>query len=167
MTKRNKVKKIVYSILTIWLVWISSIALAGQSTDTTSSTSTSTTTTNNWMPWQNTKYKIQWREVKAQWSNYLLNNTISLINRIMSMISVVTLVVLLIWWFKMITANWDEWKYKKWFTILKHAAIWLVIIWLSRGIIRLIFRFIKKTDTNADYDTDTTAFINQMTKILI
>jgi len=88
------------------------------------------------------------------WDRTLLQSAITLVNRVMWMLSVVALVVLLIGWYRMITANWDEWKYKKGLSVLKQAAIWLIIVWLSWAIIRIVFRFINKTDSNSGYDAD-------------
>jgi hypothetical protein len=140
---KNTLKKVLFSLWAITLLWAGSIGLVNA--DTTEG-----------MPDQNPTYKIANRGIDAWWDNDLLLNAIQLVNRVMSMLSVVALVVLLIGWYKMITANGDETKYKKWLTVLKQAAIWLVIIWLSWAIIRIIFRFIKKSDTTwwtADYNS--------------
>lgn len=150
---KKLLKKIVLSIWIFWVLWIGWFGLVNAAIPDPEP-NTNVDPANSWMPKQNTVYKINQRGINESWNNYLLTNAIKLVDWVMSLLSVVTLVVLLIWGFKMITANWDDWKYKKWFTILKHAAIWLIIIWLSRAIIRLIFRFIKKTDTDANYDTN-------------
>lgn len=39
----------------------------------------------------------------------------------------------------MVTATWDDGKYKEGFKILKQAAMWLFFIWLSRLIVSMIF----------------------------
>lgn len=142
---KNTWKKVLFSLWAITLLWAGSLGLVNAAWTT------------SWMPEQvsDPNLLINGREVKAWWDSYLLTNAIKLVNRVMSMLSVVALVVLLIGGYRMITANWDEGKYKKWLSVLKQAAIWLVIIWLSWAIIRLIFRFIGKTDTQwgADYST--------------
>ena len=152
---KNTLKKVLFSLWAITLLWAWSIGLVNaQNANWNWDWNTNTVTG---MPQQNWTYKINDREITAGWSNYLLTNAIRLVNWIMSLLSVVALVVLLIWWFKMITANWDDGKYKKWLSVLKQAAIWLVIIWLSWAIIRLIFRFINKTDntnSTADYNSN-------------
>jgi hypothetical protein len=61
------------------------------------------------------------------------------INRVLGMLSLIALVLCLWWWFQIVTAAWDEWKQKKWISVLKHAAIWLVVIWLSWFIVTIIF----------------------------
>lgn len=51
--------------------------------------------------------------------------------------------ILLIWWgFQMVTAAWDDAKYKKWFTIMKQAAIWLAVIGFAWFIVSIILRVI-------------------------
>ena len=39
---------------------------------------------------------------------------IKVINRILSLTSVVALIIFLIWWYKMLIANWDDSKMKAW-----------------------------------------------------
>ncbi len=44
-----------------------------------------------------------------------------------------------LWWgFNILTAAWDEEKVKKWKTIIMHAIIWLVVIWLVWSIINWV-----------------------------
>lgn len=149
---KNTWKKVLFSLWAITLLWAGSIGLVNA---TEWGWWDGGYTSTQWMPQQNDSYKINDRGIDAAWDNYLLDNAIRLVNWVMSMLSVVALIVLLIWGYRMITANWDEWKYKKWLSVLKQAAIWLIIIWLSWAIIRLIFRFIQKTD-----DTSATANYN-------
>jgi type VI protein secretion system component VasK len=47
----------------------------------------------------------------------------------------------------MLTASGDEGKYKKWFTILKQAAIALAVIWLSWLFVTMILYLINKSAT--------------------
>lgn len=64
------------------------------------------------------------------------------INWVLTLLSAIALILCLRWWFQMLTAAGDESKVKTWTKVLKHAAIWLIIIWLSWIIIRFIFRLI-------------------------
>lgn len=139
---KNTWKKVLFSLWAIWLLWAGSIGLVEAAAEW-----------HGWgVPWQNSGYYVGNDYVSETWDRTLLQSAITLVNRVMSMLSVVALVALLIWWYRMITANWDEGKYKKWLSVLKQAAIWLVIIWLSWAIIRIIFRFINKSDQNTGYD---------------
>ncbi len=76
-----------------------------------------------------------------------LNNTLELITRIINyalgLLSLVALVYLLFHGFMMVTAAWDDAKYKKWLKWIKYAAIALTGIWLSRFIISFIFWIIE------------------------
>lgn len=67
------------------------------------------------------------------------------INWILWMLSLIALVLCLRWGFQMLTAAWDESKVKTWTKVLKHAAIWLAIIWLSWLLVSFIFRIVGKT----------------------
>lgn len=67
------------------------------------------------------------------------------INWVLWILALIVLVIVLIWGFQMVTASGNEEKYKKWFTILKHAGIGLVIIWLSWFIVTIIFWLLRGT----------------------
>ena len=71
----------------------------------------------------------------------------SFINRILGLLSLIALVVLLLWGFNMVTAAGDEEKYKKGFTIMKQAWIWLAVIGLSWFVVSIIFWIIGGTTT--------------------
>jgi len=89
----------------------------------------------NWIAWTKTADADAW---KAN----LIETVKTAINRVLGILSLITLVLLLRWGFQMVTAAWDETKYKVWFKILKQAAIWLIFIWLSWLIVSMIFRII-------------------------
>ena len=124
------IKKIIYTIAVIAWLWA---ALQIWFADNT--------TQNQFWAWD-------WREiwVVGVWTNddgatepkafTIIRKTI---NRVLSLLWVIALVFCLIWWFKMLTAAWDDAKVKTWWKILKNAAIWLVVIWLSWIIVRLVF----------------------------
>lgn len=75
-------------------------------------------------------------------------------NRILSLLSVIAIIMFLIWWYKVLTAWWDDAKVKWWYKIIKNAIIWLLIIWLTRAMIRLIFWFVNWMVWVHDFDSD-------------
>jgi len=85
--------------------------------------------------------------------NTALSNTLnivtSIINYALGLISLVALIYLLVHGFIILTAAWDEAKYKKWLKWIKYATIALLGVWLSRLIISLIFRIIENISTAA------------------
>lgn len=80
-----------------------------------------------------------------------LNKTLQIIKNIINyalgLVSLIALIYLLFHWFMIVTAAWDEARYKKWLAWIKYAAIALAWIWLSRFIISFIFWIIKETTT--------------------
>lgn len=72
------------------------------------------------------------------------------INRTLGIMGLIALIILLWWGFLMVTAAWDSDRYSKWFTILKQAALWLVLIGVARFIISLVFWLIQLTGEAAD-----------------
>ena len=64
------------------------------------------------------------------------------INWILWILATIALVVCLYGGFLMVTAAGDEKKYQKWLGVLKYAAIWLAIVWLSWMIVSVVFRAI-------------------------
>jgi hypothetical protein len=43
------------------------------------------------------------------------------------------------WAFNILTASWDEEKVKKWRTIITHALIWFIVVFLTWSIVKFIF----------------------------
>jgi len=119
---RNTFKKVLFSLWAIWLVWLGSLGLVNAQLD--------------WVE-QNTTYNPGWHTTLQ--NDKLINTIKSFVNRILWLLSLIALVICLWWWFQMLTASWDETKYKKWFTILKQAGLWLVIIWLAWLFVSLMF----------------------------
>ena len=65
-----------------------------------------------------------------------------IINYFLWIISLIALIYLLYHWFLMVTAAWDDEKYKKWWAWIKYATIALVWIWVSWFFVSLIFYLI-------------------------
>lgn len=95
---------------------------------------------------QTTKYN-PWNGSQTFAKDNLLTAVKKFVNWLLWSLSLIALILCLWWWFQMLTASWDEWKYKKWFTILKQAWIWLAVIALSWMIVSIIFRVIGKSAT--------------------
>lgn len=90
-------------------------------------------------------YQVPWTASVSQDNGDRLIDIIkNVINRVLGLLSLIALILCLRWWFQMLTAAWDDGKVKTWTKILKNAAIWLVIIWLSWLFVSLVFRIIKK-----------------------
>ncbi len=77
-------------------------------------------------------------------SDSLVTSLKIFINRVLGILSLITMVILLYAGFQMVTAAWDDTKYKNWFKILKQAAFGLAFIWLSWLIVSMIFRVLAK-----------------------
>jgi len=61
------------------------------------------------------------------------------INWVLWIMGLVALMFLIYGWFLMVTSWWEEDKYAKWFTILKHAVVWLILIGTAWFVASLIF----------------------------
>ena len=84
-----------------------------------------------WVPWT----------AEDQEDN-LLHTIRVAINRVLSILAFISLVLCLYAWFQMMTSGGDSKKYSAWFSILKNAGIWLAIIWVSWLIVSLVFYII-------------------------
>lgn len=71
------------------------------------------------------------------------------VNWILGILALIMLILVIRWWFQMLFANGDSWKYTAWFTILKNAAIGLAIVGLAWMIISIIIFVIELTTSNA------------------
>lgn len=65
-----------------------------------------------------------------------------LINRVLWMLAFVALIVVIFWGFQMVTAAWDDAKYKSGKAALKKVSIGIIGIGLSWLIVSLAFRFV-------------------------
>lgn len=83
--------------------------------------------------------KVAWTASADTTKDSLIVSIKTFINRILGMLALITLVILLRWGFQMVTAAWDDGKYKEWMKILKQAWFGLAFIWLSRLIVSMIF----------------------------
>jgi hypothetical protein len=81
----------------------------------------------------------------AQKEDGLVNVVRWLVNRVLWIMWIIALIILMYGWFLMVTAAWDGEKYWKWFTILKHAAVWLILIGTAWFVASIIFRLINQT----------------------
>lgn len=79
----------------------------------------------------------------SQWENFI-EVVKGIVNWILWILALITLIILLWGGFQMVTAAWDDGKYKKWFTILKQAAVWLIFIWVSWFVVSIIFAVITR-----------------------
>ena len=71
------------------------------------------------------------------------------VNWVLGILALIALLVVMWGGFQMVTANGDEGKYTMGFTILKQAAIGLVLIGVAWFIISIIFFVIEITTSNA------------------
>jgi len=67
------------------------------------------------------------------------------INWILGILALIALIILLWGGFQMVTAAGNEEQYKKWFTILKQAAVGLIMIGVAWFIVSIIFRLVNLT----------------------
>lgn len=97
-----------------------------------------------WFGSQNLGYNPSVPWASAMKGDTLLTTIKSVINRILGLLALIALIVLLWWGFQMVTAAWDDAKYKKWFKILQQAGMWLLFIWFSWLFVSVIFRLVNK-----------------------
>ena len=137
---KNVIKKILFSLWVIWLVWTGSLGLVNAQ-NTFWNPAGGNENVRSWSG--DTEH---WLNVAAKDTDYRTNKLVptikKFINRVLWMLSLIALVICLRGWFQMLTAAGDEGKYKKWFTILKQAAIALAVIWLSWLFVTLILYLI-------------------------
>ena len=88
-----------------------------------------------------------------QWDTGFVSFVQSAVNWILAFLGLITIIILIWGGFQMVTAAGDDNKYKKWFTIVKQAAIGLILIGVSALIVNLIFAFV---NSNANNSTATT-----------
>jgi phosphate starvation-inducible membrane PsiE len=75
----------------------------------------------------------------------------SAVNWILALLGLITIIILIYGGFQMVTAAWDDNKYKKGFTIVKQAVIGLILIGVSALIVNLIFSFVNTNTTTTGW----------------
>ena len=89
------------------------------------------------------------KEIKTTWASEaeknddLIKTIQTAINWALWLLAAVALCLVIYAWFLMLTSWWDSKKYDQWLSIIKNAAIWLVIIGVSWLIVSLIFYVIE------------------------
>ena len=134
-------------LLAVMMMWLATIgSISGVATATTNPTTKRPTTssTDAWAKNSGLTTDTQVSEIKWVWTaqregSSLLDVIKNAVNWVLWMLSLITLCIVLWWWFQMVTAAGDDGKYKKWFTILKQAWIWLIIILLAWIIVSVVF----------------------------
>ena len=71
------------------------------------------------------------------------------VNRVLGILALIALIFLIYGGFQMVTSGGDDKKYEAGFTILKHAAIGLILIGVAWFVISLVFWLVNKTASNA------------------
>ena len=148
---KNVLKKVLFSLWVIGFIWAGSIwlvnATGGTNTNTFWDPSGWRDQWADWAAWLG----VVWADSASAKTNYQTNNLVPTIKRFINwvlwMLSLIALVICLRGWFQMLTAAGDEGKYKKWFTILKQAAIALAVIWLSWLFVTLILYLINNASS--------------------
>ena len=92
---------------------------------------------------ENTKLGLPGAEKWWAWdTTWFLDFVQNAVNWILGFLGLITIIILVYGGFLMVTAAWDDGKYKKGFTILKQAIIWLILIGVAALIVNLIFGFV-------------------------
>jgi len=92
---------------------------------------------------------------KGAWT-WFISFVQSAVNWILGILWLITVIVLIWGGFQMVTAAWDDGKYKKWFTIVKQSVVGLILIGVSWLIVSLIFSFVWSTADNTTDSNQTT-----------
>jgi len=90
---------------------------------------------------------VAWASTGGTWSTGFIVFVQTAINWILWFLALITIIILIWGGFQMITAAWDDGKYKKWFTIIKQSVVWIILIWASALIVNLIFNFMNTNTT--------------------
>jgi hypothetical protein len=134
-------------LLSLWLLWFACLAFSGR----TNAQSIDDYTVNLYDSQHDTITNDNiW--ISVIWTNEDQNGSLidvikRAVNRVLWMLSLIALILCLWWGFQMITAGWKDDKVKAWAKVLKNAAIWLAVIWLSWFIVSIIFWLIRWVTT--------------------
>jgi hypothetical protein len=136
-------KKLLLSLWVAWILWLWSFAMVNALDNVDFNNGGNGL--NQALEWQAAGQWINtiWTGSDAQW--WLIAVIKNFINWVLWILSLIVLIICLRGWFQMVTASWDEEKYKKGFKILKQAWLGLVVIWLSWFIVTIVFWLLRNT----------------------
>ena len=126
------------AVMMMWLATIGSISGVATANARPTTNSADAWAKNSGLTSDSQVSEIKWVWTAQREGSSLLDVIKNAINWILWMLSLITLCIVLWWWFQMVTAAGDDGKYK-WFTILKQAWIWLIIILLAWIIVSVVF----------------------------
>ena len=94
--------------------------------------------------WVTSNTAVQWWVNVAWWTDTgkwdsIIDVIKNVINYALWFLWLIALVMLLVWWFKIVTAWWDEGAHEEWVKVLKNAAIGIAFIWISWFLVTFIF----------------------------
>lgn len=89
--------------------------------------------------------EIKWVEEKQ--NDNLINLIKWILNRVLGILGLIALLVLIRWWFQMLTAAGDEKKYGAWQTHLKSAGIALLYIGIAWFVVSILFYLLELATT--------------------
>lgn len=106
-------------------------------------------------------YDGEAEEVNLIWTDNqqqdaFVNIVKSWVNWVLGILALIALIIVMYGGFLMVTSAGDDDAYSKWFTILKYAAIWLVLIGVAWFVVSIIFWLISITANEADWTTANT-----------
>ena len=131
--KMKNIRKYLFFIATVFVTLGSFGFTQDYATVTDWDFNSSNTTVNLYSWWVSTVQAI-WINTIWTWENKnwtLIDVIKNFINRVLGILSLIALVLCLWWWFQIVTAAWDEWKQKKWMSVLFVVTI---IFWILRGV---------------------------------
>jgi hypothetical protein len=128
------------SILASWAIVLGSIV----------ATPLATNAAWGFMNQRGTQIWVAGAQVGWQWNEWFLSFVQNAVNWILWLLGLITIIILIYGGFLMVTAAWDDGKYKKWFSIVKQAVIGLIVIGVSALVVNLIFSFVNTNTQNTE-----------------
>ncbi len=122
-----------------WILWLSMIV----PTVTNAQLTPDNPFVNDSDSWSAEKVNVIWSD---SWQKDAFINVVRwYANWILWVLWLIALIFVMYGWFLMVTSAWDEEKYKKWSTILRHWIVWLILIGTAWFIVSIVFWLINLT----------------------
>ncbi len=77
------------------------------------------------------------------------------VNWVLGILALIALVIIMYGGFLMVTSAGNDDSYSKWFTILKYAAVWLILIGVAWFVVSIIFWLVAQTAGNNPWPAGT------------
>lgn len=135
------------------LVFVPCVCLLGSAFAVDNSQSLFNADGNLWYDGEAEEVNLIWTDNQQQ--DAFVNVVKWWVNWVLGILALIALIIIMYGGFLMVTSAGNDDSYSKWFTILKYAAVWLILIGIAWFVVSIIFWLVAQTAGNNPWPAGT------------